>query len=172
MDGPNHIVTERLTLALHTVADFADVAAIRADPEVTVLLGDPVNEEEAWTRLHRYAGSWALLGYGFWCVREAATGNHVGEVGFLDGKRTGVTGFNGDPEVGWSLARRHWGKGYATEAVQAALAWGDTRFDRCVAMINPVNETSNRVAERCGFARFAEGTYKDAPTVLWERRRR
>ena len=169
MDAYPRLVSERLTLMPHTIADLDDLASMWSDASVTRLLGGPGDREASWQRLLRYAGSWALLGYGFWAVRETATGSFVGEVGFLDGKRTGVDGFNGDPEIGWCLNARHHGKGYATEAVRAALAWGDHRFSRCVAMIDTANEASNRVAERCGFARFADATYKDASTVLWQR---
>jgi RimJ/RimL family protein N-acetyltransferase len=163
------LATERLTMTPHTEADFADLAAMWADPAVVRLLGGvPGNTEDSWARLLRYAGSWALLGYGFWCVRDRVTGVYVGDVGYLDGKRTGVEGFEGDPEIGWSLNTAAHGQGFATEAVQAALGWGGTRFRRTVAMINPLNTPSEAVARRCGFTPFATSHYKDAPTRLWD----
>lgn len=161
--------TLRLTMTPHGLSDYADICAMWADPAVVTFLGGrPHSAEESWQRLLRYAGSWALLGFGFWCVREVATGDHAGDIGFLDGHRTGVEGFDGDPEIGWSLATRHQGRGHAAEAVAAALAWGRPRFRRTVAMIHPDNTPSLRVAERAGFRHFADSAYKDQPTTLWE----
>jgi RimJ/RimL family protein N-acetyltransferase len=165
------LTTDRLTMRPHVEADFADLKAMWADPDVVRLLGGvPNNEEESWARLLRYAGNWALRGHGFWCVRRRDTGAYIGDIGFLDAKRTGVDGFGDDPEIGWSLTTASHGQGFATEAVQAALAWGGTRFSRTVAMINPENTASEAVARRCGFVQFATGRYKDAPTGLWDYR--
>jgi RimJ/RimL family protein N-acetyltransferase len=163
------LTTDRLTMRPHSVADFAELAAMWADPDVVRLLGSvPSTEEESWARLLRYAGNWALLGFGFWCVRRRDTGAYMGDIGFLEARRTGVDGFDGDPEIGWSLTTAARGQGFASEAVMAALGWGSTRFARTVAMINPLNTASEAVARRCGFAPFATSSYKDAPTRLWE----
>jgi RimJ/RimL family protein N-acetyltransferase len=165
------ITTDRLIMAPHARSDFADLVAMWSDPLVVRFLGGtPFGEEESWQRLLRYAGSWALLGYGFWAVRRRDSGAFIGDVGFLDGRRTGVEGFLGDPEIGWSLAVAAQGQGFATEAVGAALGWGAGRFRRTVAMISPDNAASVAVAARCGFRHFAVARYKDAPTGLWEHR--
>jgi len=171
MTDDRSITTARLTMAPHAVSDFDDLAAMWADASVVRLLGGmPSNQEDSWARLMRYAGNWALLGYGFWCVRHRETGAYLGDVGYLEARRTGVEGFDGDPEIGWSLNTAAHGQGFATEAVQAALDWGAGRFDRAVAMINPLNAPSEAVAHRCGFEVFADSRYKDAPTRLWELR--
>ena len=170
------ITTDRLSMAPHGIDDFADLVAMWADPATVRLLGGvPSNPEESWARLLRYAGNWALLGHGFWCVRARDTGAYVGDIGFLDAHRTGVDGFDGDPEIGWSLTVASQGHGLATEAVTAALTWGADKqhgggFARTVAMINPRNTPSEAVARRCGFTWFAASEYKDAPTGLWEYR--
>jgi RimJ/RimL family protein N-acetyltransferase len=165
------LVTDRLVMAPHTTADFDELAAMWADPAVVRLLGGvPSNEEDSWARLLRYAGNWALLGHGFWCVRRRDSGAYVGDVGFLEARRSGVKGFADDPEIGWSLVVTAHGQGFASEAVGAALGWGSARFVRTVAMINPLNTASEAVARRCGFRQFAVSRYKDAPTGLWEYR--
>ena len=165
------IKTDRLTMAPHGVGDFVDLMAMWADPATVRLRGGvPSRAEDSWVRLMRYAGNWALLGYGFWCVRARDTGAYVGDIGFLDAHRTGVDGFGSDPEVGWSLTVAAQGRGFATEAVDAALQWGSGRFTRTVAMIDPRNTASEAVARRCGFTWFAASQYKDAATGLWDYR--
>ncbi len=164
--------TERLTLRVHRLEDFAESAAMWAHPEVTRYIGGrPFTEEECWGRLLRYAGLWTLLGFGFWVVREKASGRFVGEVGFLDGHRDIQPSFEGAPEMGWALMPWAHGKGYATEAVRAAQAWGDRHFGgkRTVCIIHPDNTASLGVARKCGYREFARTTYKGDPTVVLER---
>ena len=151
--------------------DFRDSAALWADPIVTRHIGGrPSTEEEVWGRLMRYVGHWAVLGFGYWIVRDKE-GRFVGEVGFADWRRELEPSFDGAPEAGWVLAPAFHGRGYATEAVRAALAWGDERFDgaRTVCMIDPHNQPSIRVAEKAGYAQYARTLYKGEPTVLFER---
>ena len=131
--------TDRLLLRGHRPEDFDDCKALWGDPDVTRHIGGrPLSGEEVWTRLLRYLGHWCWLGYGFWVVAEKATGRFVGEVGFADLKRDLEPSLGGDPEAGWVLAPRAHGQGYATEAVQAVLAWGKTRFGsaRTVCLIS------------------------------------
>jgi RimJ/RimL family protein N-acetyltransferase len=175
MTDPRTITTDRLTMTPHSLADFPALVRLWSDPQVVRFLGGaPHAEEDIWARLLRYAGSWALLGFGFWAVRTTGDGAYIGDVGFLEGRRSGVQGFDGDPEIGWSLHVAAQGKGYASEAVRGALGWGaqhfDGRFTRTVAMINPDNAASVAVAARCGFRHFSVARYKDAPTGLWEHR--
>ena len=82
------IETKRLRLRGHRLDDFGDVAAMWADANVTKQLRDqPFTREESWTRLLRYVGHWALLGFGYWVVEDKQTGQFLGEVGFADYER-------------------------------------------------------------------------------------
>ena len=82
------IDTDRLTLRAHGIEDFEDMCAMWADPEVVRFIGGKVfSREEVWARLLRYAGSWSLLGYGFWVIRDRASGAFVGEAGFHNLRR-------------------------------------------------------------------------------------
>lgn len=173
--------TARLTLRGHTLADFAECAAMWADPVVTRHVGGrPATDEEVWARVLRYAGLWALLGYGYWVVRERASGRFVGEVGLADFRRDLTPPLEGDlagaPEVGWALAPWAHGRGFATEAVLAALAWGDAHLrgrdgetSRLVCLIAPENTASVRVAEKCGFRAAGRATYKGVETLTFAR---
>lgn len=164
--------TARLSLRGHTRADLADCAAMWGDAEVTRHIGGrPSTEEDTWSRLLRYLGHWALLGHGYWAVRERATGRFVGEVGLADFRRAVTPSLAGAPEAGWVLAPWAHGRGYATEAVTAMLAWSAAHLGapRLVCMIDPDNTASIRLADRLGFREWARTTYHDAPTILFER---
>ena len=143
-----------------------------ADPEVTRHIGGtPLTETEAWTRFLRYAGHWAVMGFGYWAVEEKGSGAFAGDVGFADYKREIGPSIKGEAEIGWVLAGPVHGRGYATEAVRAALAWGDAHFHgaRTVCIIGPENLASLRVAAKCGFREYARTMYKGGPVILLER---
>ena len=161
--------TERLILRGHRRDDFPDYARMWADPDVTRFIGGkPFTEEEAWARFMRAFGHWALVGFGSWSVQERASGARVGDVGFLDVRREIVPSMHDIPEMGWSFDKPAQGKGYATEAVRAALAWGEGHFGRrrFACIIAPENTASLRVAAKTGFREAARTTYKGEPTVM------
>src|ERR1700722_1130183 len=164
--------TPRLKLRAHRLDDFVHSAAMWADPAVTQYIsGKPLTEEESWTKFLRYAGHWHLLGFGYWAVEEKATGDFIGEIGFADYKRDLQPSLNGVPEIGWVLASRAHGKGYASEAERAAVAWGDAHFQpaRTACIIVPENLASIRVAVKCGYRDPQPATYRGKPTLLFVR---
>ena len=166
------IETGRLSLRLPTLADFKDsVQMLRDESVVRHIGGKPFTQEDSWMRFLRQVGHWQLFDYGFWIVREKGGGAFVGHVGLGDFRREMTPDFGGAPEMGWVLARSAHGKGYATEAVEAAIRWMRLRHQpaRIVCMIEPENAASLRVAAKCGFREFARSTYKDTAVVLFER---
>lgn len=162
--------TARLRLRPHGADDLDALAGIWADPVVTRFIGGrPQTREESWNRLLRYAGHWALLGHGYWAVVEKASNEVVGDVGVADFKRDGVDALIGVPELGWVLSSKVHGKGYATEAVAAVVAWAHAAFPRqtLACIIDTENAASLRVAEKVGFRAVAEVVYKGAPVLLF-----
>lgn len=167
------LATPRLTLRVHGLTDAAESAAMWADPEVTRHIGGrPSTRDASWLRLLTYAGTWSLLGYGYFVVRERATGRWVGEAGLADFHRDVVPSFDGVPEAGWALASWAHGRGYATEALRAVLGWADShlRAPRTVCMISSQNAASIRVATKCGYRTVGETTFKGEATTIFERR--
>jgi RimJ/RimL family protein N-acetyltransferase len=165
--------TERLKLRGHRLEDFAACAGMWADPEVTRYIGGkPYTEEESWARLLRYSGHWSLLGFGYWVVEEKSTGNFIGEMGFADYKRD-LPALRDIPEIGWVFTTQASGKGYATEAVRAAVAWGDAHFSspQTACIIHPENLASIHVAEKCNYRQSLRTTYKSHPTIMFVRHR-
>ncbi|MGB8316001.1 MAG: GNAT family N-acetyltransferase [Aestuariivirga sp.] len=172
MSSTPRIETKRLILRGHAIQDFDALHAMWTEPAVyRHIIGRPPTHEESWNRLLRYAGHWALLGYGYWAVEELATGKYMGEIGFSDYHRDIDPPLDGRREMGWALKTEVHGKGYATEALVAITAWGDAHFagKETSAMIAPENTASIRLAEKIGFAKKLETTYKDEPTLVFYR---
>jgi RimJ/RimL family protein N-acetyltransferase len=166
------VETQRLRLRAHHPDDLPASAAMWGDPAVTRYIGGhPLNTEECWSRLLRFAGHWSWLGFGYWAIEEKDTGDLVGEVGFAQYKRDLEAPHPDAPEIGWVLAPRHHRKGYATEAVQAAVVWGDANFgiSPTGCIIHPENVASIRVAEKCGFRQAQLTAYKGKPTLAFVR---
>lgn len=169
-NGIPTLETPRLRLRAHTAADFSDSCALWADPEVVrYTLGKPATREEVWSRLLRYLGMWALLGYGYWVVEERETRAFVGEVGLCNLRRELTPPLGDLPEVGWVLSPVYQGKGYATEAAKAALAWASApplAAPRVGCIVHAENAPSLRVAAKLGFLPSHTTTYRDSPTVV------
>jgi RimJ/RimL family protein N-acetyltransferase len=128
--------------------DFEEYAAMVADAEVMRYLGEgkPLSRGDAWRQMAFVLGHWQLRGYGLWAVEEVATGRLVGRIGFLYPE--GWPDF----ELGWTLAREFWGRGYATEGARRALdfAFEEMGREHVISLIRPDNIPSIRVAERLG----------------------
>ncbi len=166
------IETDRLILRAHRVGDFSACAAMWADPVVTRYIGGkPSTEQQTWSRLLQYAGLWSLLGFGYWAIEAKATSAFIGDLGFADFKRDIEPPLGATPELGWALAVHAHGKGFATEAVRAAIAWGDANLSstRTVCLISPENVASIRVAEKCGYRELHRTTYNTKPTIVFSR---
>jgi RimJ/RimL family protein N-acetyltransferase len=139
--------TERLILRMFREDDFESYAKFCADPEVMRYIGgQPYTRLEAWRHMAYLVGHWHLRGYGHWAVEEKASGDFIGRIGFLNPQ--GWPGF----EIGWTLGRQYWGKGYAIEGARRALSYAFTELDRehVISLIHPENRASIRVAERLG----------------------
>jgi RimJ/RimL family protein N-acetyltransferase len=170
MEAPA-IETERLVLRAHRLDDFDACVAMWSDPIVTRYIGGkPSTAQETWFRMLRYAGHWDFLRYGYWAVIEKSSGVFIGELGFADYRRD-IASIEGVPELGWALIPSAHGKGYATEALRGAVAWGDEHLEagRTVCIIHPENAASLRVAQKLGYREIDRVIFGGQPTVLFER---
>ena len=166
------IETARLRLRAIRSDDLDRWAGVCADPEVVRFLGgSPFSREDTWRRLLATAGSWAMLGYGYWGVEPREGGPMIGHAGFSDFKRGMTPSIEGLPEMGWVFARDAHGRGYASEAVAAALGWADRQLKgrEIAAIVSHDNVASIRVAEKAGFSAREEAVYKDEPILLFRR---
>lgn len=139
--------TGRLLLRMLQESDFEQYSAIHLDPEVTRFTArKQMDRMETWRHLSFIAGHWHLRGFGMWGVFEKDTGRLVGRVGFH--QPDGWPDF----ELGWTIGRAFWGRGYATEAAARCVryAFEDMDRDHLISLIDPLNVASIRVAERIG----------------------
>ncbi len=145
--GEVRLETERLILRWFREEDFEELCRLSADEEVMRFLGGKtLTPLEVWQRMAANIGHWYLRGYGVWAVEEKSSKRLIGRTGFMN--PAGWPGF----ELGWTLARDSWGKGYATEGARRALAYAFTEMDRdhVISCIAPANVASINVAERLG----------------------
>ena len=146
--------TSRLLLRPWHDEDISGFAEMSADPAVMEYLL-PFSERglsvEAWVA--RARAHWDEHGFGQWVVELPGAASFIGVVGL--GVVSYQAPFTPAVEVAWRLARAYWGRGYATEAAKAALAYGfdELALDEIVALTVPLNQRSRRVMERLGMTR-------------------
>jgi ribosomal-protein-alanine N-acetyltransferase len=142
--------TARLTLRPFSLDDLGAHAALYTDPEVTRWLSDgPWVGDAARARsersVRRFVAHWQDRRYGVWAVELTASGHFLGQCGLN-------TLENEDVEILWALEQTAWGRGFATEAARAALAYGFdvVGLDRVVAVARPENGPSRRIMDKLG----------------------
>ncbi len=152
------LTTENLRMEPISLAHWEGHATSWADPAMTVYIGGkPHTRQESWKKFIGAAGLWSLFGYGQWAIVDRDSGTYLGIGGLMHLER-GIPELEGYPEAGWSIIPSAWGRGLATEAMKAMLAWADAHLDapeiRCI--IDPGNVVSARVAQKLGFEYLAD----------------
>lgn len=143
---PVTLETDRLILRQPNLSDFEPLCEMMADEETTRFIGGTQTPPIVWRSLCGIVGHWHLRGYGFFSVIEKSSGKWLGRIGPWH-----PHGWP-QPEVGWSLNRASWGKGYATEAARITMDWAfDTLgWADTVHLIHPDNAPSQGVARKLG----------------------
>ena len=151
--GPT-LTTARLRLRQWREEDLAPFAALNADPQVMEFFPKVLTRAESDTVAGRIRDHFARHGFGLWAVEAPGAADFVGFVGLA--VPSFEAHFTPCVEIGWRLAREHWGHGYATEAATAALAFafGDRALEEIVAFTVPANIPSRRVMGRLGMRRL------------------
>ncbi|MFN0264957.1 GNAT family N-acetyltransferase [Tepidamorphus sp. 3E244] len=145
---PDRIVTKRLIMRRPTMADAAAITAKANNADVARWLSRmpyPYAQEDAkrWIEwvTNPQTGECAFV------ICLAETGEVIGACGLEAMPDLEL------PQVGYWLGEPHWGKGYATEAVQALIdyVFGNTGCDAIGVGCRVANVGSRRVIEKCGF---------------------
>jgi RimJ/RimL family protein N-acetyltransferase len=169
------LLTERLILRPFEETDLDAYTDLLTTPEVrrSLRLPESFSRREAWSGMALWRGQWELRGSGHFAVEERATGRLVGRAGLHRPEADDWPGL----EVGWALRSEVWGRGYATEAGAASLAYA---FDvmgeaEVFSVILPDNRRSQAVARRLGLTRTEDrvlSSYPAEPHGIWRVERR
>lgn len=148
------IETERLTLRAPRDTDFSVYREVLMSSRAQYI-GGPFSEQDAWYDFAAMAGSWVLRGYGPFAIETKADQQCIG-ISVLHHEHG-----DPEPELGWIIAERHEGQGYASEAAKATLdfAVSNGAPDRLVSYIDAQNDASIRVAEKLGARRDDAATH-------------
>ena len=142
-----------------TLDDSAAAAEMLGDPEVMrVLGGRTVPAGDVPAVVEKWLERWERHGVGPFVLEHGEDGRFLGRTGILvwDTRTWAHASPDADdhaqPELGWALARRAWGNGYATEAARAVRDWARSErgIGDLISLIVADNVPSQRVAERLG----------------------
>jgi RimJ/RimL family protein N-acetyltransferase len=159
------LTSERLILRGFEARDEAPYLAMMSDPEVTQFLSDgkPISPFDCWRHMAMFIGHWELRGFGIWAVEERSTGTLLGRIGCYD--PYGWPAF----EVGYTLGRHAWGRGFAREGVGLSLAYARDvlQRDEIISIIRPANAASIRVAQSFGATKAETVEFFGAPSDIY-----
>jgi ribosomal-protein-alanine N-acetyltransferase len=156
--GPE-LRTERLLLRRWREADREPYAALNADPEVMRHFPSTLTRSESDEMIERFEEEFDTRGYGPWAVEVVGGADFIGFVGLHE--VTFACTFTPATEIGWRLAKQHWGQGYATEAAEEALRFGldDLGLNPIVSFTTPGNRRSRSVMEKLGLVHDPLGDF-------------
>lgn len=146
-------------------ADSKSMLAVYGDPEVMRFIpgGALSGLDAVRALLDAYASAQGTQGFSSWALVERESGCLIGDVGFGNFEPTG------DIELGYTLARPYWGRGYASEAARACLTAGLAQLsaERIIAVVDEANASSLRVVERIGMSRIDRISAHGRPHFLY-----
>lgn len=144
------IQTERLLLRQWRDEDFGPFAELNADPAVMEFFPAVLTTAESDAAADANRSHIDEYGWGLWAVELLETEQFIGFTGLW--RVPPDYPFVPAVEVGWRLARAHWGRGFATEAVRAAVKFGfdEVGLQEIVSMTAVANTRSRRVMEKLG----------------------
>ncbi len=165
------VETERLLLRKPRAEDAPGLLEAFADPEAMRCIGDGSTTDLAGAEraVERWLERWRDWGVGMFVAVRKEDERVLGRVGFLrwDPETWEVDG--SETEIGWGLAREHWGNGYAPEAALALRDWAfeERGLTRLISLIQHGNAASVRVAEKLGETLERDVEVRGLPTWLY-----
>ena len=141
--------TERLILAIPSQPDFERYFAIHSDPQTNLFNPNgPMNLDTAKASFSEIISHWEKYEFGNWAIKEKTTGEVIGFGGLSYRKYGSESKLN----LGYRFDKNHWGKGYATEAASAVIAFGFEQINlaEIIAFTAVVNQRSQAVMQRLG----------------------
>ncbi|MBO0774115.1 MAG: GNAT family N-acetyltransferase [Actinobacteria bacterium] len=159
------LTTGRLMLREMTGADLDDMAALLGDEQVMRYYPRPKTRDEARAWIEWNQRLYREHGFGLWAVLLRETGEFAGDCGLTPQHVDGAD----EVEVGYHIRARLQGNGYATEAAAAARDYARDvlSLHRLIAIINPANVPSQRVAAKIGLAPEKHATVFGGEHVIY-----
>ena len=165
---PESWESERLLARAPLAEDLAGYRELLGDEAVVHWLQSPPRRPFGEAQVHEWHGGdiahWREHGFGVWVLLERESGAMVGRGGihwidFAGGRIV---------ELAWAVGSAHWGLGFATELAAAAVEWAvELGHGGAVAMVEPANIASLRVAEKVGLRRGEEVEYDGVPHLVY-----
>ncbi len=158
IEGDAVLSTERLELRPHRLSDVSFMMDLNSDPEVVRYTGDAAfaREGEAREVVERLARQFEAFRMGRFVALDRRSGEKLGWCGLRWHEDLEVA------DLGYRFFRKHWGKGYASEAAGACVryAFGELGLPRLIAHAMLENAASVRVLEKLGFRRTGPTVFK------------
>ncbi|WP_053076723.1 GNAT family N-acetyltransferase [Caenimonas sp. SL110] len=142
--------TERLRLVAWQERHIAPFCAMNSDPEVMRYFPAMATEAQSQATATAWRAQFHEQGWSNWAVELQGSGEFIGFIGLSVPRRQ--LPFSPCVEVGWRLARRFWGNGYATEGAKASLAvgFGQLGLTEVVSFTSLTSLPSRAVMARIG----------------------
>jgi len=155
---PIELETERLRLRQWRPSDFEPFAGLNADPQVMEFFPSTLEREASDAMLSRLQSLISERGWGLWAAETRGANEFIGLIGLH--VPSAPLPFAPCVEIGWRLAKAHWGKGYATEGARAALRIGFEQLglQEIVSFTAVINIRSRAVMERLAMQK--DGTFE------------
>lgn len=149
----------RLVLRQWRDEDLPEFAAMSADPQVMRYFPALLTRLESAALIGRVRGHFNEYGFGLWALERKDTGAFIGFTGLSHVNFEAP--FTPAVEIGWRLARRHWGLGFASEAAWTSLrvAFGQLGLEEVVSFTAQCNLPSEKVMQAIGMQRDPRGDF-------------
>jgi RimJ/RimL family protein N-acetyltransferase len=155
--------TGRLHLRQWRESDVDPLYEFYRDAQSQAIYGADISRSDVWRRIALIIGHFQIRGFGLYALEDKETRDLAGYAGlwFPDGWD--------DVEIGYGIAPKFRGRGYATEAALRVRdhGFGELGLPRLVSYINPINVTSIRVAEKLGAAPDGEFIMHGKPHMIY-----
>lgn len=164
------ITTDRLLLTPFAPEHREGLFEMNSNPEVMRYLSDPQTQEQVDEMIAKVQARWGKYGFAWWTVLLRDTDTVIGAACLQH-----LAHIEENPlEIGWRLIPDYHGKGYATEAGQAAMDFGfnTVGVDYVCAVADPENTASTKVMERLGMTYAGIQTHYDVPCATYEKHRK
>ncbi|MCM1992160.1 GNAT family N-acetyltransferase [Oceanirhabdus seepicola] len=164
------IKTDRLGLRKWETEDLVPFAEMNSNPKIMEFFPNTLNKEESDAFANRIISHFNTNEFGLYAVDELSSGEFIGFIGLSI--PTFESNFTPCVEIGWRIAHKHWGKGYAPEGANACIkyAFETLNIPEIVSFTATINHKSIRVMEKVGMHYY--GTFNhpkvDINSVLCE----